>query len=56
MVGFFVENQYPPFVMINRKVAAFLYIQTKQFSEGLCNSPDRVVHVLYEPFVPDALI
>lgn len=40
MVGFFVENQYPPFVMIDRKVAVLLYIQTEQFSEVLCNSPD----------------
>jgi hypothetical protein len=40
MAGFFVETQYPPYVMIGKRVEALCYIQTKQFAEVLENSPD----------------
>lgn len=46
LVGFFVENQYPPLVRIDGRTAYLLYIQTKQFAKVLRNSPN-VDFVIY---------
>ena len=54
VTGFFVENQFSPYVTINGKLTELYYFRTKQFAEKILSNTklDFVIFGSYENFKP----
>ena len=50
MVGFWVEDQFPPYVRIHNRIKDLPYCRTVQFAEIICNSPN-VDFVLFSGYL-----